>query len=56
MSRIVAGAVRGVFGAMAMSGLRNLMRDAGLMEEEPPRALVKRCACCRGCARRGPTG
>jgi hypothetical protein len=27
---------------MAMSGLRNLMSDAGLMEEEPPRALVKR--------------
>ena len=42
MSRIVEGAMRGVVGAMAMSGLRNLMRDAGLMEEEPPKALVKR--------------
>jgi hypothetical protein len=42
VSRIVEGAVRGVVGAMAMSGLRSLMRDAGLMEEEPPRALVKR--------------
>lgn len=42
MRRIVEGALRGVVGAMAMSGLRNLMRNAGLMEEEPPRALVKR--------------
>jgi hypothetical protein len=53
MNRIVEGAMRGIVGAMAMSGLRNLMRDAGLMDEEPPRALVKRF---RPLSRVRPTG
>jgi hypothetical protein len=52
MSRAVHGSLRGVVGAMTMSGLRNLMRDVGFMEEEPPRALVRQRF--RGLLSKGP--
>ncbi len=42
MSRLAHGAWRGVVGAMAMTGLREFARGRGLIDDEPPRALVRR--------------
>jgi hypothetical protein len=40
-AEVAHAALRGVVGAMAMTGMRRLMIQAGVMEEEPPRALVR---------------
>ncbi len=36
---VVSGAVRGAVGAMAMTGMRLLTAELGLLEQSPPRAL-----------------
>ena len=38
------GTVRGVVGAMAMSGVRNITSELGLIREPPPVALAKRAS------------
>jgi Family of unknown function (DUF6789) len=42
VKRLVHGAWRGAVGAMAMTGMREFARGLGLIDDEPPRALVKR--------------
>lgn len=39
--RVLHAAMRGVVGAMAMTGLRSLTVALGLVEETPPRAIVR---------------
>jgi len=43
---------RGIVGAMAMTGVRVLAKDAGIVEEEPPRRLARKRA--RGLIRTVP--
>lgn len=38
---IARGALRGMIGAMAMTGLRSFTVSAGLVEEPPPRAILR---------------
>jgi hypothetical protein len=38
---IAHAAMRGVVGAMAMSGMRTFTTDVGLVEEAPPRAILR---------------
>lgn len=40
-AEIVHGAMRGTIGAMAMTGLRSFTVSAGLVEEPPPRAILR---------------
>lgn len=40
-SRLAEGALRGAVGAMAMTGLREMTRNVGLLEEPPPEAIVR---------------
>ena len=44
MSEVPHAAVRGVIGAMAMSGMRELTVNLGLVEEPPPRAIARQKA------------
>lgn len=39
-SRVVGAAARGIFGAMAMSGLRTLAKELGLVGRTPPEAIA----------------
>ncbi len=39
--RVVHAAVRGAIGAMAMTGMRAFTISVGLVEESPPRAIVR---------------
>jgi hypothetical protein len=41
MSEVPHAAVRGVIGAMAMSGMRELTVSLGLVDEPPPRAIAR---------------
>lgn len=41
VSEIAHGALRGTIGAMAMSGLRSFTVSLGLVEEAPPRAILR---------------
>lgn len=43
-ARVAHAAMRGTVGAMAMTGIRRVLRDVGLLQEEPPRALVGQAA------------
>lgn len=49
---VAHAALRGVIGAMAMTGMRRVLVNIGLMEEEPPNALVRQRA--RGLLRMVP--
>jgi len=40
-SEIAHGALRGTIGAMAMTGLRSFTVSLGLLEEPPPRAILR---------------
>lgn len=51
---IAHAALRGTIAAMAMSGMRALTVDLGIVEQTPPRAIVKQRA--RGLIRRVPRG
>jgi hypothetical protein len=51
---VAHGALRGAVGAMAMSGLRAVTVDLGIVEETPPDAILRRRA--RGLLRRVPRG
>ena len=51
-SEIAHGALRGVIGAMAMTGMRAFTVDFGLVEEPPPRAIIRQRA--EGLLRRLP--
>jgi hypothetical protein len=51
---IAHAAMRGVIGAMAMTGMRRVLVAVGLMEEEPPSAIVRQRA--RGLLRVVPRG
>ena len=51
---VVHAAVRGAIAAMAMSGMRTFTVDIGLVEQTPPRAIIKQKA--RGLIRRVPRG
>ena len=42
MREIVHAKIRGVIGAMAMTGLRVLAQHAGLIREDPPSRLVRK--------------
>ena len=42
MSAIVHAKLRGVIGAMAMTGVRVFAADAGLIREDPPQRLVRK--------------
>jgi hypothetical protein len=53
-SEVAHGGVRGAIASMAMSGMREFMRSAGLIEEEPPRAILRQKA--RGVLRMVPRG
>jgi hypothetical protein len=44
LTEVAHGAVRGVVGAMAMTGLRTFTTAAGLVAETPPRALARQKA------------
>jgi hypothetical protein len=44
MNDAAEGAVRGVIGALAMSGLRIIARDLGLIEKTPPEELADKPA------------
>jgi hypothetical protein len=44
LTEVAHGALRGVVGAMAMTGLRTFTTAAGLVEETPPRALARQKA------------
>lgn len=41
MSRVAHAALRGVIAAMAMTGMRRFTVSLGLVEETPPRAIVR---------------
>lgn len=41
MSDVRMGAVRGVIGAMAMTGMRTFTADVGLLRETPPQSIAK---------------
>ena len=41
MSEMVHAAARGIVGAMAMSGMRELTVSLGLIDEPPPRAIAR---------------
>lgn len=43
-AEIAHGALRGVIGAMAMTGMRAFTVDFGLVEEPPPRAIIRQRA------------
>jgi hypothetical protein len=53
-TEIAHAGVRGAIASMAMSGMREFMRSAGLIEEEPPRAILRQKA--RGLLRMVPRG
>jgi len=40
-ARLVQGAVRGAIASMAMTGLREFTRHAGLLEEPPPESILR---------------
>ena len=42
MSDVLQGTLRGVIGAMAMTGLRQLTTGLGLVRETPPESIVRR--------------
>ncbi len=44
LDEIAHGALRGAIGAMAMSGLRTVTVDLGLVQETPPDAILRRRA------------
>jgi hypothetical protein len=52
LSRIAHAALRGAIGAMAMTGMRALTIDLGLVDEPPPRAIVRQRA--KGLLRKVP--
>lgn len=54
MSDIARGAIRGVVGAMAMTGMRTLTEDVGIVNDSPPKAIAKQRA--RGLLRKVPRG
>jgi hypothetical protein len=43
-SEVAHAGVRGAIASMAMTGMRELMRSLGLLEEEPPRAIFRQKA------------
>jgi hypothetical protein len=52
---VLSGAVRGVVGAMAMTGMRVMTTELGLVEQTPPRALSRqRARGLRALLRRAP--
>lgn len=54
-ARVIAhGGLRGAIAAMAMTGMRTLTVDLGLVEETPPRAILRQRA--RGLYRLAPRG
>jgi hypothetical protein len=52
MNEVLHAAARGAVGAMAMTGMRRLTVDIGLVEQTPPEALAKQKA--RGVLRQVP--
>jgi hypothetical protein len=52
VGEILHGALRGAIAAMAMTGMRAFTLDVGLVEEEPPKAILRQRA--RGLIRRIP--
>jgi hypothetical protein len=42
--RLARGAARGVVGAMAMTGMRSFTKSIGLLEESPPRSILRQRA------------
>jgi len=48
------GAMRGAVGAMAMTGMRAFTEDVGIVNETPPKAILRQRA--RGVLRRVPRG
>ena len=50
--RIARGAARGVIGAMAMTGMRSFTKSIGLLEESPPRSILRQKS--RGLFRAAP--
>jgi hypothetical protein len=51
---VLHGALRGVIGAMAMTGMRQLTSSLGLVRETPPESLMRRRG--RGLLRKVPRG
>jgi hypothetical protein len=51
---VLHSGLRGAIAAMAMTGMRAFTLDVGLVEEEPPRAILRQRA--RGLIRRVPKG
>jgi hypothetical protein len=52
-SEVAHGALRGAIAAMAMTGMRVLTVDLGIVQETPPRAIIRQRA--RGLLRRVPS-
>ncbi len=44
IGRLARGGLRGAIGAMAMTGMRAFTRNAGLVEEPPPDAIIRQRA------------